>query len=143
MGKTYIRKTDRASFSQDTLAEAMNKVNSGEMGVNQASREYGISSRTLRRHLKSEDSVVRPGRGPELGLEHEKRLVAHIKSLEKIGFAPDANALKCMAYKAGKLIINHRFSKQYERAVRSKLLLIRQEDNFQARLIVPQMMSLV
>ncbi|XP_031327277.1 tigger transposable element-derived protein 2-like [Photinus pyralis] len=117
MGKTYVRKTTRANFSQDTLAEAMNKVNSHEMGVNEASREYGISSRTLRRHLKSGSSIVKLGRGPELGPEHEKRLVAHIKSLEKIGFAPDAIAVRSMAYKfAEKLNINHRFSQVQERA---------------------------
>lgn len=57
--------------------------------------------------LKSGRSIVKLGRGPELGSEHEKRLVAHIKSLEKIGFSTDATAVKNMAYKfAEKLNIN-------------------------------------
>ncbi|KAK9754561.1 hypothetical protein QE152_g1054 [Popillia japonica] len=74
MGKVYIIKTTRASFSQDTLAQARNNINSHEMGLNEASCEYRISSRKPRRYLKSESSIVKPSSGqrPELGLGHEK-----------------------------------------------------------------------
>lgn len=46
------------------------------------------------------------------GTEIRTWLVAHIKPLEKIGFAPDAAAVKNTAYKfAEKLNIDHPFSK--------------------------------
>ncbi|KAJ8939883.1 hypothetical protein NQ318_023223 [Aromia moschata] len=107
----------------------MTKVSSGEMGVNAASREYGISSRTLRRRPKSESSIVRLGRELVLGVQHERRFVALIKSLGKIGFAPDATAVKIMAYKfAEKLNINHRFSKVHERAARNTDLSVRKSE---------------
>lgn len=117
MGKKYIRKTTRASFSEAALAEAMEKVMSGAMGVNEASRAYGIASRTLRRHLLSRSSKIQLGRCPELGIEHERRLVLHIKALEKVGFAPDCSCVKKMAFAfAEKLNLNHRFSREAKSA---------------------------
>lgn len=117
MGKKYVRKTTRASFSEVALAEAMGKVTSREMGVNEASRAYGIASRTLRRHLLSRSSKVQLGRRPELGDEHERRLTMHIKALEKVGFAPDSSGVKKMAFSfAEKLGLNHRFSREAKSA---------------------------
>lgn len=117
MGKKYVRKTTRASFSEDVLAEAMEKVISREMGVNEASRAYAIASRTLRRHLLSRSSKVQLGRCPELGIEHERRLNMHIKALEKVGFAPDCSSVKKMAFSfAEKLGLNHRFSREAKSA---------------------------
>lgn len=117
MGKKYVRKTTRASFSKAALAEAMEKVKSKEMGVNEASRAYAIPSRTLRRHLLSGSSVIQLGRCPELGLEHERRLAKHIKALEKVGFAPDSSSVKKMAFSfAEKLGLNHRFSRDAKSA---------------------------
>ncbi|CAH1956219.1 unnamed protein product [Acanthoscelides obtectus] len=117
MGRVYVRKTTRASFSEEALAEAMQKVISREMGTNEASRAYGISSRTLRRHLIAKSSKVRLGRCPEIGIEHERRLVLHIKALERVGFAPDATSVKKMAFSfAEKLHLNHRFSREAKSA---------------------------
>lgn len=117
MGKIYVRKSNRGEYGEEALKEAMQKVISGEMGINKASRSYGIPSRTLRRHLQSGKSKILLGRIPELGIEHEKRLVRHIKCLEKSGFAPDATSLKQMAYSfAEKLNINHRFSRETKSA---------------------------
>lgn len=50
MRKVYKRKT---SWTAEALYAAMSKVTSKELGINQASREYGIPSCTLRRHLTS------------------------------------------------------------------------------------------
>lgn len=117
MGKKYVRKSTRASFSEQALAEAMARVKSNQMGVNEASRSYGIASRTLRRHLSSNNTNIRLGRCPELGIEHERRLMLHIKALEKVGFAPNATSVKKMAYSfAENLGLNHRFSQEHKSA---------------------------
>lgn len=68
-------------------------------------------------HLKLDHSTKSLGRNPELGIEYEKRLVAHIKSLEKVGFSTDRSSLKKMAYDfAEKLGLEHRFSRKTESA---------------------------
>ncbi|CAH2086717.1 unnamed protein product [Euphydryas editha] len=73
MGRCYKRKTCRASWTAEALNEAMSKVTSKELGINKASREYGIPSRTLRRHLASGKGKGPLGRCPELSFEYEKK----------------------------------------------------------------------
>ncbi|KAI4466568.1 homeobox-like domain superfamily [Holotrichia oblita] len=111
LGKPYIRSTKRQEWSEESLRQAIENVSRKQMGVNEASREFGIPSRTLRRHLASGKLKPPLGRSCELGLEHETRLVNHVKALEKVGFAPDRNDVRKMAYEfAEKLGIQHRFS---------------------------------
>ncbi|KAI4467122.1 helix-turn-helix psq domain [Holotrichia oblita] len=111
MGKLYIRSTKRQEWSEESLRQAIENVSSKQMGVNEASREFGIPSKTLRRRLASGKLKTPLGRSCELGVEHETRLINHIKALEKVGFAPDRNDVRKMAYEfAEKLGIQHRFS---------------------------------
>jgi hypothetical protein len=69
------------------------------MVVNEASRVYGIPSRTLRRRI-IQNSTKKLGLGPYgiLGYENELRLVKHIKRLEASGFAPTRTDLRALAY---------------------------------------------
>lgn len=111
MPRNYVRTTLRASWSEKDLLDAMEKVRNKEMGINEASREYNIPSRTLRRHLLTGKSKGRLGRPTALSTEHEKKLVAHVKKLEKVGFAPDRKDVKEIAYQfAEKLEVKHPFS---------------------------------
>lgn len=117
MPRNYERKTLRASWSDGDLNEAMQKVSNKEMGVNEASRAYNIPSRTLRRHMLTGKPKVPLGRPPVFSQEHEKKLVAHIKKLEKVGFAPDRKDVKEMAFQlAQKLSIKNPFSKDTQQA---------------------------
>ncbi|XP_034936109.1 uncharacterized protein [Chelonus insularis] len=111
MPRIYVRTTLRGSWSEENLHEAMEKVKSQKMGVNQASRHYKIPSRTLRRHLQAEKCKIPYGRPTVLSEEHEKSLVAHIKKLQKVGMAPDRKDIKEIAYQfAETLNIKHPFS---------------------------------
>lgn len=117
MGRVYVRKTTRASWTEAAMSTAMEKVKSGQLGVNAASREYGIPSRTLRRHLATNSSAKYLGRNPALSREHERRLVLHIQALGKVGFAPNRSDVKKMAFAfAKKLGLKNCFSENDESA---------------------------
>lgn len=117
MPRNYKRSTLRASWSERDLLVAMEKVRSKEMGVNEAARTYKIPSRTLRRHLITGKLKVPLGRNPVFNQAHEKKLVAHIKKLEKVGFAPDRKDVKNMAYQLAKTLkVKNPFSPKLESA---------------------------
>lgn len=110
MPRKYQRSTLRASWASEDLEKAMEKVRNKVMGVNEASRTFKIPSRTLRRHLLSGKLKVPLGRNPVFSIEHEKKIVAHIKKLEQVGFAPERKDVKEMAFQiAKKLEIKHPF----------------------------------
>ena len=100
MGK-YKRKeaSGRGRWSEESLAQAMAAVKEKKMGVNEASRQYGIPSRTLRRRIVK-NSTKKLGLGPYgvLGYENEIRLVRHVKRLEESGFALTSRDLRALAY---------------------------------------------
>lgn len=121
MPNTYKRKpagAKRRQWSQNDLQEAIRRINAGEMGVNEAARNYKIPSRTLRRRRQSGVLTEIP-LGPQgtLGIENERRLVTHIQKLEKAGFAPDRDTVRSLAFQfAEKLGMNHRFNKEKQMA---------------------------
>lgn len=109
--RPYQRRTKRQEWSEESLRHAMENIFSKTMGVNQASREFGIPSRTLRRYVASRKLKTPLGRSCVLGIEHEEKLVQHIKAIEKLGFAPNQKGIRMIAYEfAEKLGIKHTFS---------------------------------
>jgi hypothetical protein len=83
------------------------------MGVNEASRVYGIPSRALRRRI-IQNSTKKLGLGPYgiIGYEYELRPVKHIKRLEASGFAPTRTDLRVVAYSFSvKLGVQGKFNK--------------------------------
>ncbi|GLV46060.1 hypothetical protein CBL_05146 [Carabus blaptoides fortunei] len=101
--RKYVRKANvasRATWSEENLkTTAIIMVTTGAMGVNQASRFYNIPPRTLRRRIKSGDGTKKLlRRPPALGIQNEKRLVAHIKRLEEAGFAPSRRTTRQLAF---------------------------------------------
>lgn len=110
MQRKYVRTTLRASWSEKDLNEAMEKVKTKQMEVNEAFRAFSIPLRTLKRHISTGKSKVPLGRSTVLSKEHEQRLVAHIKKLEKVEFAPDCKDVKELVYQfAEKLKMKYRF----------------------------------
>lgn len=108
----------RKQWREEHLVAAIRAINSGEMGVNEASATFGVPSRTLRRRKKSGITRDLP-LGPEgcLGTANEKRLVKHVQKLEKCGFALDRESLRFLAYQfAEKLKIKHRFNRETQLA---------------------------
>ncbi|KAJ4429041.1 hypothetical protein ANN_26037 [Periplaneta americana] len=97
----------RDRWSEESLAQAMVAVRGKKMGVNEASRDYGIPSRTLRRRI-IKNSTKKLGLGPYeiLGYENELRLVRHIKRLEESGFALTSKDLQQVIFKSLKAFYN-------------------------------------
>lgn len=119
MPTKYIRKpgSTRGSWSEDALQRAITAVRNG-MGINLASRTFNIPSRTLRRRVQNNDASKKPmGPTGSLGMANELKLVAHIKKLQKRGFAPTRDDLRTMAYEfAVELKLNLRFNHEEEKA---------------------------
>lgn len=73
MVNTYKRKSQRGSWSSETLAKAM--VEAKESSIRQASLKYGIPYGTLHRHLLSNSSEKKLGRfRPVFTPDEEKQL---------------------------------------------------------------------
>lgn len=120
MPTEYKRKRDnsRGSWTQESLFAAVEAVRSGRMGVNAASRNFGVPAPTLRRRIKNND-VSKKTLGPPslLGTENENKLKAYIKKLQKYGFAPTRESVRSMAFHlAENLGINHKFNKDKDLA---------------------------
>lgn len=90
----------------------------GGMKVGEASRTYNIPVRTLKRRIEKNDFTKgRMGPASTLGDEAEKKMVAHIKKLQRFGFSPTMDDVREMAFRlAEKLHIQHKFNKEEEKA---------------------------
>ncbi|XP_050310853.1 uncharacterized protein LOC126746588 [Anthonomus grandis grandis] len=119
MPTEYKRKCpEGARWTKEELVAALQAIESGEMGINQASRNFGIPLRTLRRR-RANNNTEKTGLGPSsiLGKHNEEKLVLHIKKIQSRGFAPTRDDVRHIAYKfATALGIGHRFNVDSERA---------------------------
>lgn len=119
MPRVYKRKTSRATtYTEESLRQAIEAVESKQLGVRAASRDYGIPLRTLVRRIQANNSVIGPlGPHSHLGTDAETKLVDHIKKLQQRGFAPSRRDVQEMAFcLAEKLGVKHRFNTELERA---------------------------
>lgn len=119
MPTLYKRKnTERAKWDVDSLKNAIESVKNGTMGVNEAARKFGIPKSTLKDRIKKSDTE-KHGLGPSscLGIDAELKLVRHIKTLQKFGFAPDTNSVRIWAFQlAEEMKIKHKFNKDNRKA---------------------------
>jgi len=120
MVRTYKRKTDRASYGEEILTQALNAVRDG-MSLKKASKEYGISRPVLRRHRDGKVSApgtAKLGRfAPVFLPEFENELLAKVLEMEKALFGLSAMDMRKLAYDlAEKLQVCHNFSAQTKMA---------------------------
>lgn len=119
MPTTYKRKNDnRAKWSADALRNAIECVQNGTMGVNEAARNFGIPKSTLKDRIRKSDTTkIRCGPSSCLGDDAELKLVRHIKKLQQFGFAPDRESVRIWAFKlAEQMQVRHRFNKEIGKA---------------------------
>lgn len=79
MARQYNRVSNRQCWSIDKMNQAITAVKNGELKVSAAANHYQIPRKTLCRYLQKNTVEKRMGRLPELGLQHEKQLVEHLK----------------------------------------------------------------
>ncbi|KAB0803136.1 hypothetical protein PPYR_00106 [Photinus pyralis] len=115
MPTKYQRKlrAERGAWTEENLRQAIEAITNGTMGVNEASRNFNIPKATLLRRKNSNNLRKTGSLGPActLGDQVEQKLVAHIKKLQKFGFAPTRSDVRYMAFAlAEQLKIKHRFN---------------------------------
>lgn len=118
MGRKYVRKTTRQSWTKSNLRAAVNAVKTG-VSITAAAKLYFIPKRTLLRYL---DKQVEAGR-LELSrmgrfktvftLKQEGELVRHIIQMSISGFGLTHRDIRSLAYQtAEKLQLNHPFKRE-------------------------------
>lgn len=120
MPRVYTRKTDRASWSQEDLNNALHAVIEEKVKIREAGRRFNIPERTLRRRLISRNFEKRKlGPSSCLGYEAEKKLVSHIQKLQAAGFAPNRKTVQKLAYDlAISCGLSHKFNSERQLAGR-------------------------
>lgn len=113
----YIRKTERQSWSEQSMRLAIESVTKGEMGWLAASKQFDVPQATLRRRAQNKNKRVlgtSKGMGryaSTLPVHMEKQLVERIKTLEMMLFGMTTSDLRKIAYQFAELNhIPHRFS---------------------------------
>ena len=113
MVRKYKRKSTRGSYGEDSLQNALHAVRNG-MNIAQASLQYGIPSRTIRRHR--DRAVQRPGTlklGPVetvLPRDIEQQLAREIQLMERRMYAITTIDVRRLAYElAERQHVRHKF----------------------------------
>jgi hypothetical protein len=114
MVRTYVRKTNRASYGPHILQEALDAIKEGKMSKKKASEYYGIPRPTLIKRLKNPNhSPHNLGRfKPVFDNAFESELVMHCVEMQQRFYGLTLNDLKSLAFQlADKNGIQHPFSK--------------------------------
>lgn len=120
MPRRYIRKTLRATYTEEDLKKALSEVKDGA-ALKSTSEKYGISPRALRRHR--DHKVLKPGTvnlgryRPDIKKEYEDELVSKIQAMEKALFGLTTKDVCRLAYDfATEMGIKHRFNNESKMA---------------------------
>ena len=114
MVRSYKRSSDRGSYGQERLQQALQDVRRG-IALKSASRLYGIPPKTLRRHR--DGKVQNPGKvflgpkSPVLPEPFETELVTYIKYMEASLYGLTVNDVRHIAFElANKSGLSHPFN---------------------------------
>lgn len=111
MPRHYIRKSNRASYSEETLQTALTEIRNGRSKAS-AAKQYNIPRSTLIKRLKKNATPVNLGRfTPTFSSDQEKELCEHIIKMDRIFHGLNIRSLRKLAYDFAELNnISHRFS---------------------------------
>jgi hypothetical protein len=118
VNSAYVRKTNRASWSEENMEKAMDKVKAKEMSIGEASQYYDIPKSTLGRRVLGRNKVVK-GSEKQLGRFNttfdklfEDELVRYVKDMESRFFGMTYMDLRKLAFQlAEKNKLVHQFNK--------------------------------
>ena len=119
MVRMYKRKSERRSWSLETVQMAVNAVKNSELSIREASSVYGVPKSTLERHKNKK--VLTPGClgrfRPVLNAEFEKELVDYCVAMQNRLFGLTVRDLRSMAFQlAEKNHLDHGFDSEKQLA---------------------------
>ena len=120
MVRVYKRKTERGSYGETNLADALRAINNG-VSINHASKEFGVPQRTLRRHRDKKvahPGVQKFGRGKSLiPSDVELHLKDHVINMQRRFYGLRFQDLRRLAFDlCEKAKISHPFNKETKMA---------------------------
>lgn len=99
MPNVYVRKSEKGTWTEENLVEAVHAIQNDSVSIRAASRQFSVPESTIRNRLKRNDFVKRAmGPDSQLGSAAEAKLVGHIKKLQAVGFAPTQREVRVLAY---------------------------------------------
>lgn len=99
MPRKYARKSNRNGWDEERLAIAVQKVKEDGMAVRAAGRKYGIPESTVRKALKSGNTVRGAlGRRPTFDPDAEKRISDHVLEMARLYYGLTPYKLRKLAY---------------------------------------------
>lgn len=112
MPRTNKRKTNKQSWTVETLNAALNAVKDG-LAVRKAARQFGIPESTLRDNKKRETvTKLSLGRKPTFTKDQEKDIADHVIKLSKMFYGITPDELRRVAYEyAERNNLKHAFNK--------------------------------
>lgn len=66
MGRVYVRKTTRQTWSKESMKNAINEVQNNAVSVNATAKKYHLPEATLRRYLRKYPDKVKNSHGHPL-----------------------------------------------------------------------------
>lgn len=118
MPRKYQRKSNRGRWTEENLRTAINLIQQDHIPIREAGRICNVPERTLRRRMKN-NNFEKGVQGPSsyLGQVSEKKVVEHIKALQKAGFPPNVKTVKQIAYTlAQRMGLKCKFNSEKEEA---------------------------
>lgn len=101
MGRNYIRRTNRQSWSQTAMSNAVAAVRTGQMGTLKAAKQFGVPHTTVQRLARQPGGTVKMrlgSRKPVFPVHMEHELVQNIKEMDRRLFGFTASELRKVAY---------------------------------------------
>ena len=104
MPRRYNRKTERQTFDQDAMEQAINACSKGEMGYLKASQQFNVPICSLRRRVNNTNkraigsTKYIGGKVQSLPPEIEEELVKYIIEMDRKMFGLTLNDVRKMAY---------------------------------------------
>lgn len=113
MVRNYIRKTNRAAYTEEIMAKAINDIKSKKLSLRKASKKYGIAISTLHKRIKKNQVAVENiGRyKPTFNREQEEEFKNHILSMERLFYGICPTELRRLAFEFAEVNnISHQFN---------------------------------
>lgn len=112
----YTRKSDRQSWGEDAMAEAITEVKNKRMGWQLAAKTFGVPATTLRRRVAKDKGPMKGylgGKLPTFNSELESQIVERIRDLEIRFFGLTTTDVRVLAFQlANRNGIKHNFSQE-------------------------------